>query len=81
MTVWAWVGLVVSALLALSLAVAFATARVFGAIGEEVMELLDEGAWTSAPLARALEASSVIPDRGHAVSDSLGAEAPAVDNA
>jgi hypothetical protein len=52
MTVWAWIGVATITFIGLTLVVTLAVARILGAIGHRVSELLDEEAWTSAPLAR-----------------------------
>jgi hypothetical protein len=55
MTVWGWIGVATVTFLGLTLVVTLAVARILGAIGHKVSELLDEEAWTTAPLARAAE--------------------------
>jgi hypothetical protein len=55
MTVWMWIGTGVAGVLALSLVLGIAMARILGKIGEEVNELLEAEPWTSAPLSRETE--------------------------
>ena len=55
MTVWAWIGLGAIGLIGLSFGAAFVIARILGAMGEELTQLLEEGAWASAPLTRGIE--------------------------
>jgi hypothetical protein len=55
MTAWMWIGTGVAGVLALSLLLGVATARILGRIGEDVAELLESEPWTSAPLTRETE--------------------------
>jgi hypothetical protein len=52
MTLWAWIGVGISGLVALSLVASLAIARILGTISEEITELLDAEPWASAPLKR-----------------------------
>jgi hypothetical protein len=52
MTVWMWIGTGVAGVLALSLFLGVASARILGKIGEDVAELLESEPWTSAALTR-----------------------------
>jgi hypothetical protein len=52
MTVWMWIGAGVAGMLALSVLIGVAIARILGIIGAEVAELLEAEPWTSAPLTR-----------------------------
>jgi len=52
MTVWAWIGVVVAGLLAVSLLVGLAVARVLGTVSGEIGQLLEAEGWTAAPLTR-----------------------------
>jgi hypothetical protein len=61
MTVWTWIEIGVAGALALSLFIGVATARILGAIGKDIAELLEVEPWTSAPLTR--ETKVVAPAR------------------
>jgi hypothetical protein len=52
MNVLVWIGVGLAGLLAFSLLVALAVARILGAIGDELAQLLEAEPWTSAPLTR-----------------------------
>jgi hypothetical protein len=52
MSVLVWIGVGLAGLLALSLLVGLAIARILGAIGDEAAQLLEAEPWTSAPLTR-----------------------------
>jgi hypothetical protein len=52
MSVLVWIGVGLSGLLALSLLVGLAIARILGTIGDEIGQLLEAEPWTSAPLTR-----------------------------
>lgn len=52
MTVWVWIGVGLAGLLAASLLVGLAIARILGTIGDELAQLLEAEPWTSAPLTR-----------------------------
>ena len=54
MTVFVWIGVGLAGLLALSFLVGLAIARTLGTIGDQLTELLDAEAWTSAPMTREL---------------------------
>lgn len=47
-----WIGVALAGLLALSLLVGLALARILGAISDEMAQLLETEPWTSAPLTR-----------------------------
>jgi hypothetical protein len=55
MTMWVWIGVGLAGLLAASLLVGLAIARILGTIGDEITELLEAEPWTSAPLTREVE--------------------------
>jgi len=52
MTLWMWIGAGLAGMLALSLLIGVAIARILGMIGEEIAELVEAEPWTSAPLTR-----------------------------
>jgi hypothetical protein len=52
MNVLIWIGVGLAGLLAFSLLVALAIARILGAIGDEFAQLREAEPWTSAPLTR-----------------------------
>jgi hypothetical protein len=54
MTVWGWIAIGAFVLMGVSLLVGLAIARILGTISDEISQLLDEDAWSSAPLARAI---------------------------
>jgi hypothetical protein len=64
MTVWAWIGVGVAGLLAVSLVVGLAIARVLGTISGEIGQLLEAEAWTLAPLTRETEPLAQALNRG-----------------
>ena len=55
MALLAWVLIAAAALLALSLVICLAVARILGQIAADVNDLLDEEEWSAAPLTRALD--------------------------
>jgi hypothetical protein len=55
MTLWMWIGAGLAGMLALSLLIGAAIARILGMIGEEIAELVEAEPWTSAPLTRETE--------------------------
>jgi hypothetical protein len=52
MSVLVWIGVGLAGSLALSLLVGLAIARILGAIGDELAQLLEAEPWMSAPLTR-----------------------------
>jgi hypothetical protein len=52
MSVLVWIGIGLAGLLAFSMLVGLAIARILGAIGEEIAQLAEAEPWTSAPLTR-----------------------------
>jgi hypothetical protein len=60
MTVWLWIGVGLAGLLAVSLLVGLAIARILGTIGDELAQLLEVEQWTSAPLTREMERSAEV---------------------
>jgi len=58
MSVWAWIGVGVGALLISSVVIALGIGAVLARIGDEVTQLLEMERWTSAPLTRSPEAES-----------------------
>jgi hypothetical protein len=64
MTVWAWIGVGVAGLLAVSLVVGLAIAQVLGTISGEIGQLLEAEAWTLAPLTRETEPLALAPHNG-----------------
>jgi hypothetical protein len=55
MSVWDWVAVGVGLLLAVSILVGFALARILGAVGRQISELMETEAWATTPPARARE--------------------------
>jgi hypothetical protein len=55
MSVLVWLGVGLAGLLAVSLLVGLAIARMLGTIGDEIAQLLETEPWTSAPLTRAVD--------------------------
>jgi hypothetical protein len=55
MTILGWVGVAAVTFTGVALVVTLAVARILGGIGRKITELLDEEAWTSAPMARGAE--------------------------
>ena len=64
MTIWLWIGVGLAGLLAVSLLLALAIARILGTIGDEIGQLLEAEPWTSAPLTRDTERSAEVPQIG-----------------
>jgi hypothetical protein len=60
MSVLVWIGVGLAGLLALSLLIGLAIARILGAIGDEIAQLLEAERWTSAPLTRQTEALAAV---------------------
>jgi hypothetical protein len=52
MSVLLWIGVGLAGLLAFSMLVGLAIARILGAIGEEIAQFMEAEPWTSAPLTR-----------------------------
>jgi hypothetical protein len=52
MSVLVWIGVGLAGLLTLSLLVGLALARILGAIGDDIAQLLETEPWTSSPLTR-----------------------------
>jgi hypothetical protein len=59
-----WIETGVAAALALSLFIGVATARILGAIGEDIAELLEAEPWTSASLTRETQVLAPARDLG-----------------
>ena len=68
MTVWMWIETGLAGALALSLVIGVATARILGAIGEDIAELLEAEPWTSAPLTRQTKVLAPASDVGSGAS-------------
>jgi hypothetical protein len=64
MTAWMWIGVGLAGLLAVSLPVGLATARILGTIGDEIGQLLEAEQWRSAPLTRDTERLAEAPPIG-----------------
>jgi hypothetical protein len=60
MTLWLWIGVGLAGLLAVSLPVCLAIARILGTISDEIAQLLEAEPWTSAALTRETERSAEV---------------------
>jgi hypothetical protein len=66
MNLLVWIGVGLAGLLAVSLLVALAIARILGTIGDELAQLLEADPWTSAPLTREADVSAGATEIGSA---------------
>jgi hypothetical protein len=66
MNLLVWIGVGLAGVLAVSLLVAIAIARILGTIGDELAQLLEAEPWTSAPLTREADVSAGAREIGSA---------------